>query len=92
MNDRDKEINELKERLSRIENSEDSLYQKLKDDERGKLKEENKTAGCLGNIFAIILFMGLAAWLINDDTDETSSTEKVKAVKIVKVKPNKEQI
>ena len=92
MNDKEKEINELKERLNRLETSQDPLYEKLKNDERDKLKEENKTGGWLVNIFAFILIFGLAAWLLNDDTDETSSTEKVKAVKTVKVKPSKEQI
>jgi len=78
MNDKGKEINELKERLSRLESSQDPLYEKLKNDERDKFKKENKTAGCLGNIIASILVLGLAAWLIDDDADETSATEAVK--------------
>ena len=47
MSDKDKEINELKERLNRLETSQDPLYEKLKNDERDKFKKENKTAGCL---------------------------------------------
>jgi len=81
MNDKEKEINELKERLNRLETSQDPLYEKLKNDERDKLKEENKTGGWLVNIFAFILIFGLAAWLLNDDTDETSTTEVVKIEK-----------
>ena len=96
MSDKDKEIQELKERLNKLENSEKSEYDALKDQEYEKLKKENKS-GCLTNIFILALVFGLLFWFVSDDSDSSikeESAEEVKqeAPKVDIAKKNREQI
>ena len=80
MNDKDKEINELKERLNKLENSQNSDDETPKDLEKEKIE---KKAGFIANIIVFILIVAGLIWLFGDDSDssvesEVSKTEEKK--------------
>lgn len=81
MNDKDKEINELKERLNKLENSQNSDDETPKDLEKEKIE---KKAGFIANIIVFILIVAGLIWLFGDDSDssvesEVSKTEEKKS-------------
>ena len=81
MNDKDKEINELKERLNKLENSQNSDDETPKDLEKEKIE---KKAGFIANIMVFILSVAGLIWLFGDDSDssvesEVSKTEEKKS-------------
>ena len=81
MNDKDREINELKERLNKLENSQNSDDETPKDLEKEKIE---KKAGCIANIIVFILIVAGLIWLFGDDSDssvesEVSKTEEKKS-------------
>jgi len=69
MNNKDKEIQELKDKLSQLEGSSSS----------DNKKEEDKKPGFLSKIISIVLFMAVIGWFLSDDSDSSSSTEDVTA-------------
>ena len=80
MNDKDKEINELKERLNKLENSQNSDDETPKDLEKEKI--EKKAGFIVNTIVFFLIFAGLI-WLFGDDSDssvesEVSKTEEKK--------------
>ena len=82
MNDKDKEINELKERLNKLEDSQNPGSEELVDSEHEKLKKElEQKYGWVINIFIFILFMAGILWLFSDDSSSTSSAEEAKLTK-----------
>lgn len=81
MNDKDKEINELKERLNKLENSQNSDDETPKDLEKEKI--EKKAGFIVNTIVFFLIFAGLI-WLFGDDSDssvesEVSKTEEKKS-------------
>ncbi len=81
MNDKDREINELKERLNKLENSQNSDDETPKDLEKEKIE---KKAGFIANIIVFILIVAGLIWLFGDDSDssvesEVSKTEEKKS-------------
>ena len=76
--DKDKEIHELRERLDKLEGSNKSEHEQLKDMDSEKLTlkmamAQNK-AGCFANIIFIILIVAGALWFFMDDSDGSSAT------------------
>ena len=69
MNNKDKEIQELKDKLSQLEGSSSS----------DNKKEEDKKPGFLSKIISIVFVMAVIGWFLSDDSDSSSSTEDVKA-------------
>jgi|GEM_PF-5908483 len=69
MNDKEREIKELKDKLSQLEGSSSS----------DNKKEEDKKPGFLSKIISIVFVMAVIGWFLSDDSDSSSSTEDVKA-------------
>ena len=67
MNDKEKEIKELKDKLSQLEESTNS----------DNKKEEGKKPGFLGKIISIVFVMAVIGWFLQDDSDSSSLTEDV---------------
>ena len=90
MNDKDKEINELRERLNKLENSQNSDSEELVDSEYEKLKEEvAQKYGWAINLFIFILIIAGLVWLFGDDSDSSVESE-VSKTEVKKSTPSEE--
>ncbi len=85
MSDKENEIKELKERLNKLENSQDLNEKKIK---------KKKKSGCLSKLFEylliIALIVGFVAWLTSGDSDVENETTKIQTQEIQKVDKNDE--